>query len=361
MTNLHQIMLLCRPGFEKECATELLEYANTLNTPAYISLKDNTGFAHLVSAENLSILPLLEEIDFKQLIFTRQWFACGHKIENLPEKNRTAPLLEIATQLQSELGTGFSDIELSYADTNEGKSVSRFCNAFKPHWSNALKQHKLIKPRSPFRIHLFFINSSTAWIGVSIIGNASSDAMGIPRLRMPKAAPSRSTLKLEEAIHWFIGDQEERWFKPGMTAVDLGAAPGGWSWQLVNRGLLVTAIDNGPMDKALMQSNMVEHLRIDAFTYKPDSKVDWLVCDMAERPLHVSRLIARWFDQRDCKASIFNLKLPMKKRLQAVHECQQLLHASLARLRVPYSIQIKQLYHDREEVTVCILTDIAVQ
>ena len=361
MTNLHQIMLLCRPGFEKECATELLEYANTLNVPAYISLKDNTGYAHLVSAENLSIIHLLEEIDFKLLMFTRQWFACGNKIEDLPEKNRTAPLLEVAMQLHAELGTGFSDIELSYADTNEGKSVSRFCNAFKPHWINALKKNKLLKSRSPLRLHLFFIDSSNAWLGVSPVDNASKDVMGIPRLRMPKAAPSRSTLKLEEAIHWFIAEQEERWFKPGMTAVDLGAAPGGWSWQLVNRGLLVTAIDNGPMDKALMQSGMVEHLRVDAFTYKPDSKVDWLVCDMAERPLHVSRLIARWFDQRDCRAAIFNLKLPMKKRLQAVKECQQLLHASLSRLKIPYSIQTRQLYHDREEVTVCILTDIALQ
>ena len=361
MTKLHQIMLLCRPGFEKECATELLDYANTLNIPAYISLKDNTGYAHLVSAEHLSLVPLLEEIDFKQLSFTRQWFACGHKIENLPEKNRTLPLIEAAGQLQSELGSGFSDIELSYADTNEGKSVSRFCNAFKPHWLNALKQNKLIKPRSPFRLHLFFIDSSTAWAGVSLVDNASSDAMGIPRLRMPKAAPSRSTLKLEEAIHWFIGEQEERRFKPGMTAVDLGAAPGGWSWQLVKRGLLVTAIDNGPMDRELMQSGMVEHLRVDAFTYKPGSKVDWLLCDMAERPLHVSRLVTRWFEQRDCRAAIFNLKLPMKKRLQAVNECRQLLHSSLNRLKIPYSIQIKQLYHDREEVTVCILTDTSTQ
>ena len=141
-----------------------------------------------------------------------------------------------------------------------------------------------------------------------------------------------------------------------MHAVDLGAAPGGWSWQMVNRGLLVTAIDNGPMDKALMSTGMVEHLRSDAFTYVPERKIDWLVCDMAERPLHVSRLIARWFTNRSCKAAIFNLKLPMKKRYPSVLECKDLLHRELSKAGIKHSLRIKHLYHDREEVTACLIT-----
>jgi 23S rRNA (cytidine2498-2'-O)-methyltransferase len=140
-----------------------------------------------------------------------------------------------------------------------------------------------------------------------------------------------------------------------MHAVDLGAAPGGWSWQLVNRGLLVTAVDNGPMDSELMKTGMVEHLRTDAFTYSPANKVFWLVCDMAERPLHVSRLIARWFKQRNCKAAIFNLKLPMNKRYQSVVECRSLLNTELDKAGIQHTLRIKHLYHDREEVTACLI------
>ncbi len=187
------------------------------------------------------------------------------------------------------------------------------------------------------------------------VNNSADDAMGIPRLRMPSSAPSRSTLKLEEAIHWFF-DDEKKYFKNGMTAVDLGAAPGGWSWQLVQRGLRVTAIDNGPMQDKLMQGGMVEHLKTDAFTYRPAKAVDWLVCDMAERPLHVSRLIAKWLVQQDCKNAIFNLKLPMKKRLLVVNECRDLIVQQLLEHHIDARIQIKHLYHDREEVTVCIMT-----
>ena len=139
-----------------------------------------------------------------------------------------------------------------------------------------------------------------------------------------------------------------------MTVVDLGAAPGGWTWQFVKRDCLVTAIDNGPMDDELMRTGMVEHLQTDAFTYTPKKKIDWLVCDMAERPLHVSRLISRWFTDKQCQHAIFNLKLPMKKRLSAVHECIDLIHKNMTEANIEHTIQAKHLYHDREEITACI-------
>ncbi|MCK4675765.1 MAG: 23S rRNA (cytidine(2498)-2'-O)-methyltransferase RlmM, partial [Gammaproteobacteria bacterium] len=251
----------------------------------------------------------------------------------------------------------FYDVHLEYADTNEGKSLNKFCKQFKPHLINALKKDHLLSAHSRWCLHLFFTDSLHVTPGISPIDNSASDIMGITRLKMPGGAPSRSTLKMDEAIQWFLTtEQQAKLFKGGMTAVDLGAAPGGWTWQLVQRGCLVTAIDNGPMQENLMKTGMVEHLKTDAFTYTPVNKVDWLVCDMAERPLHVSRLIARWFSNGLCKNAIFNLKLPMKKRLAMVHECINLLHQKLSQANIQYTIQAKQLYHDREEVTVCITT-----
>ena len=357
MPALNQIMLLCRPGFESECAAEMMDYAVNAGIPAYIKAKTGTGFAHLVSADDRDLSMLLTDIDFNALIFTRQWFACADRIDNLPENNRITPLLAIAREISDQQDSRFLDVELEYADTNQGKSLSRFCTQFYPHLHRALKKHQLISSRAGLQLHIFFVDSSSAWIGISPVNNSAQDPMGIPRLRMPRDAPSRSSLKLDEAIHWFFTrEQESRWFKAGMHAVDLGAAPGGWSHQLVDRGLLVTAVDNGPMDETLMNSGMVEHLRTDAFTYSPPARVEWLVCDMAERPLHVSRLIARWFTHGRCRSAIFNLKLPMKKRYQTVLECRHLLHNELSKAGIYHTLAIKQLYHDREEVTACLLT-----
>jgi len=330
-----------------------MELASAYDFPAYIQTKPESGIVLLIGTTGEDARKLLFEINFNELIFTRQWFAALPLIDNLPEKNRVEPLLQAIKHLDSQ----FSDIELSYPDTNEGKSLSRFCKQFQPHLLSALKKQKLLVNNSNTRLHSLFLDSRTAYIGISPHENHAADAMGIPRLRMPSSAPSRSTLKLEEAIHWFLSTEEQQQlFVAGMKAVDLGAAPGGWSWQLVQRGLLVTAIDNGSMDSRLMQTNMVDHYRIDAFKFMPDHAVDWLVCDMIERPLLVSKLIASWFKQRKCRHAIFNLKLPMKQRLQTVQQCKQLIQQTLDGAQIGHKIQLKQLYHDREEITACIRT-----
>jgi 23S rRNA (cytidine2498-2'-O)-methyltransferase len=358
MELLHQVMLLCRSGFESECAAEIMQHVSTRGFAAYIKAETNSGYVLMISADGRDTSDLIAQIDFRTLIFPRQWFACTTQLTDLPENGRTIPLVTLAQQISSELNSKFADLELCFADTNEGRTLNRFCKAFRPHLLNALKQQDLLNERSRLRLHLCFSDSSTAWLGISHSGNHALEPMGISRLRMPATAPSRSTLKLDEAINWFFNSTEQqRWLKPGMQAVDLGAAPGGWSWQLVRRGLLVTAVDNGPMDKALMETGMVTHRRTDAFTFVPEQRVDWLVCDMAERPLHVSRLIARWFLRRNTKAAIFNLKLPMKKRYHTVVECKQLIDKTLATEGIEHELQLKHLYHDREEVTACLRVD----
>lgn len=354
---LNQITLLCRPGFEKECAGEIIELANKQPFPAYIQTKDQSGIVSLISSTEQPTTDLITTVSFNTLIFARQWFICGKQQTVLDESNRIIGILDEISHIEEAIhDLSFNDIELDYADTNEGKSLSKFCRQFQPHLLNTLKKKRMMSAHSRWRLHLLFIDSVNAYIGISPLDNSAQDNMGIPRLKMPGAAPSRSTLKMDEAIKWFLDtEQQAILFRSGMTAVDLGAAPGGWTWQLVQRGCLVTAIDNGPMNDELMKSGMVEHLKTDAFTYLPAKRVDWLVCDMAERPLHVSRLIARWFTARKCNNAIFNLKLPMKKRLVAVQECLELIRKSLASAGLSFSIQAKHLYHDREEITVCIL------
>src|SRR5690606_29130277 len=155
--------------------------------------------------------------------------------------------------------------------------------------------------------------------------------MGIPRIRVPRGAPSRSAAKLAEAFMEFVDEPAGRASRivPGMTAVDLGASPGGWSWQLAQRGFMVTAVDNGPMDAALMDSGQVKHRRDDAFRFRPADPVDWMVCDVVESPSRIATLVARWIGEGWCRECIFNLKLPMKKRYEEVQRCRQIIDEAL--------------------------------
>jgi 23S rRNA (cytidine2498-2'-O)-methyltransferase len=203
------------------------------------------------------------------------------------------------------------------------------------------------------RAHVILLSNSEALVAFSDVGNSSPWTMGIPRLKFPSDAPSRSTLKLEEAFHVFIPEsQAARLLRPDMTAVDLGACPGGWTYQFVRRKIRTMAVDNGSIAPSLMQSGLVTHLTEDAFKFRPQGPVDWLVCDVVEQPSRISDLIAMWFVRGYCKFSIFNLKLPMKKRFEEVYNCLDHLRKTCAQEGLTLHVKAKQLYHDRKEVTV---------
>ena len=317
----------------------------------FIKSKPDSGYVVFHSQPSIAYTQLNEIIDFNNLVFPRQCLMVTNIKNNLPSDNRITPLI---SDIQS-FDMTFCDLLLETPDTNEGKQLSGFLKKFNTPFRKALEKAELIDNSSPWRLHGFFLSSSAVYLGVSHIENSSPLLMGIPRLRMPKQAPSRSTLKLEEAFKTMLDESEQAlYLKNGMTAVDLGACPGGWSWQLVQRGMFVAAIDNGPMDQALMDSGQVQHIKVDGFKYLPEKPVDWLVCDMVERPLHISRMISRWLVDGHCRHTAFNLKLPMKQRYDIVQQCRELIESELSEAGLLYTIRIKQLYHDREEVTVVI-------
>jgi 23S rRNA (cytidine2498-2'-O)-methyltransferase len=73
---------------------------------------------------------------------------------------------------------------------------------------------------------------------------------------------------------------------------------------------------------------------------------------MVEKPSKVATLIAEWFASGWCRHAIFNLKLPMKQRVAALDSALNGIRKRLENEGINYRMQAKQLYHDREEVTV---------
>ncbi len=344
---MHSLLLYCRPGFEKECAAEIQDHAQRLEILGYAKARPDSGFVLFTPYEESDMARVFKELRFAELCFARQMVAVLPLLSGLPVHDRIGPLLEAA----SGLSRRFCDAFLETADTNEAKELSVFVRKFTGPFSRALKDAGMLVPTASLpRLHLFFLNSASAYVGISRPGNSSPWPMGIPRLKFPRSAPSRSTLKLEEAFLFFLGEDPKS-LQPGMRAVDLGASPGGWTWQLVKRSIRVTAVDNGPMDWELMDSGIVEHLRADGFRFLPPRPVDWLVCDMVEQPARIAALVGRWLGEGHCRQAIFNLKLPMKKRYEEVKRCREIIEAALDQAEVPFRLAFKQLYHDREEVT----------
>lgn len=353
---MNKLALYCRAGFEKEMAGEITEKAAELGVFGFANLKENSGYVIFECYQAGDADRLARELKFNQLIFARQMIVVGDLLQNLSENDRISPILE---QYQAVNPRNSSDIFVETPDTNEAKELLTFCRKFTVPLRNQLKKQgwlgKSEQAKSSVSLHILFVRSGCCYVGYAYNDNRSPFFMGIPRLKFPADAPSRSTLKLEEAILTFVPQAEEKKrFTEEMTGIDLGACPGGWTYQLVKRGLFVYAVDHGKMAASLHDTGRIEHCAEDGFKFQPPKRkqIDWLVCDMVEQPIRISKLMAKWLVNGWCRETIFNLKLPMKKRYQEVQLCLNYLEEELTKQGFWFKIQAKHLYHDREEITV---------
>lgn len=346
------IFVYCRPGFEADCEFECQRLLKNKQIKHMIRSVKNSGFILIECFDASAALTWLSTHSVEQCIFPRQWFLGDLILHALPPPDRVSPL----TVLFNVLGRVLKDLYLETLDTNEGKSLSKLCRGVEKILHTRLQQQQLIDENtSPWRGHICFVKGDAAYVGYSHHTHSALWPMGIPRLRFSREAPSRSALKLEEAFLRLLSTAErQKYLRPGMRAVDLGAAPGGWTWYLIKQGLSVTAIDNGPLQKTVLDSGKVDHLRVDGFKYRVRKPVDWLVCDMVEQPGRIAALMELWLLQNMCRHALFNLKLPMKKRAQEVQSISDCIQHNLSK-QGEFDIRIKQLYHDRDEVTVLII------
>jgi 23S rRNA (cytidine2498-2'-O)-methyltransferase len=350
---MNKVVLYCRQGFEKECAAEITDKAAQLEVYGFARVKEHSAWVLFECYQDGDAEKLIKNLPFMSLIFARQMFITGELLKDLPPEDRITPVVAALTGQVDKGG----DLRVEVADTNESKELMKFCRKFTVPLRGALRAagvlSKVENNRRPV-VHVFFIAPGCCYVGYSLSTNNSPFYMGIPRLKFPSDAPSRSTLKLEEAFHVFIPEDEwDERLANGMYAVDLGACPGGWTYQLVKRNMWVSSVDNGPMAQSLMDTGQVTWLREDGFRFRPNrNNISWMVCDMVEKPAKVTALMVQWLVNGWCRETIFNLKLPMKKRYEEVSQNLAFIRNALDEQGINATIQARQLYHDREEVTV---------
>ncbi|KFN43373.1 23S rRNA (cytidine(2498)-2'-O)-methyltransferase RlmM [Arenimonas oryziterrae] len=339
------LLCYCRPGFEPELAAELSERAAEAGFPGYARTERNSGYVQFLGAEGLG---LTQALPLHTLIFARQKLRLIADLTGMDPKDRIAPIFDALAG-----GGRYGDLLVEHPDSDEAKPLAGLARAFGNALRPALRQRGLLTakedPRLP-RLHVCFLDGDHALLAAGDVRDSSPWPSGVPRLRQSSEAPSRSALKLEEALLTLLTpDERERLIKPGMNAADLGAAPGGWSWVLARQHIRVLAIDNGPLAESALATGIIEHIRADGFLWTPPKPMDWMVCDMVESPRRVATRMAEWFANDGCQHSVFNLKLPMKKRWDETRMCLDLFERKAGK---PLVIRAKQLYHDREEITV---------
>jgi len=339
------LFFYCRAGFESDCAAEVADAAGAAGAEGECEYAD--GDAYVLWRPHSGARGPAWVPDWHDLVFARQLLARCREIDL-----RDGPRIdEIVAQVPS-LGRRFDAVSVEAPDADRPRRLLAGSRGFGTALEAALREADVLAERQRQRLHVVLLDRDRALIGTSTATNRSQWPMGIARLRFPAGAPSRSGLKLSEALALFVGEDElPQRMRAGRVAIDLGAAPGGWSQVLANRGLRVVAVDNGPIAPDVLATQLVEHRREDAFRFRPDLPVDWMVCDVIAAPARVAALVAQWIARRWCRETIFNLKLPNRNRWQEVERCHRVIERTLAASEDQHALRLKQLYHDREEVT----------
>lgn len=168
-----------------------------------------------------------------------------------------------------------------------------------------------------------------------------------PPLILPQGAPSRAWLKLEEGLHF-----GQLPLEPEQTAVEIGSAPGGASYALLQRSLRVVGVDPADMAPQVLSHPAFTHLQVklgDLRREQLPKKVDWLFVDVNLAPavtLHQLRRIVSTL-KSTLRGGLITLKLNDWTMVEQVP-------AFLARLRqMGFSdLRATQLCHNRREICV---------
>ena len=146
--------------------------------------------------------------------------------------------------------------------------------------------------------------------------------------------PSRAYLKLWEActvLGWYPA--------PGEVCLDLGAAPGGWTWALAELGANVTAIDRAPLDPRIAARANVTMRQESAFGLEPEP-VDWLFSDVIAYPARLLGLVTRWIEAGTARRIVCTIKFQGDTD-----------HASAEAFSAIPGARVLHLFHNRHELT----------
>ncbi|WP_337101411.1 SAM-dependent methyltransferase [Paenibacillus sp. YIM B09110] len=197
--------------------------------------------------------------------------------------------------------------------------------------------------QQPEIIIAIYAAASKLYIGFGSPQDMLSDwPGGAVRFQREEGQVSRAKFKLLEAERAF-GLRYEQFRR----ALDVGAAPGGWTSLLLERGLRVTAVDPAELHPSIVDHPALTYLKRNAseIKLKPGS-FDLFVCDMSWSPMLMSRLV---LDLEAALAeeatAIITIKLMHRKPMQTIREV-------IAKLESVFELKkAKQLFHNREEIT----------
>jgi 23S rRNA (cytidine2498-2'-O)-methyltransferase len=268
------------PALKKEISKNHPSLRFAFSRPGFLTFKSN--------------VPL--NLDFElNSIFTR---AYGLSITKAALIDAPAAIREVEATLRQ----GISPVHLHIWERDQHKPGEEPKGFEATAWTDAVANHLKRKSSEPapgdLVLDLIAVEADQLWIGAHRHSASHSIYPGSkPSIELPENAPSRAYLKVEEAIRWSHAP-----IQFGDCAVEIGSAPGGASYALLQRGVNVVGIDPAEMDQKVLEFGTKRFIHIQqtiATVRREDlpEQVDWLLLDMNVSPqitlFQVDRLVSR--------------------------------------------------------------------
>jgi 23S rRNA (cytidine2498-2'-O)-methyltransferase len=199
--------------------------------------------------------------------------------------------------------------------------------------------------RRPQQVVSVYCTEDRLLIGLSrTFENLSDWGGGMRMYAYREDTISRAEFKLLEAIERFALE-----LPVNGAALDLGAAPGGWSKVLLERGMRVLAVDPAELSPTLSSNPNLTHFKglAQDLPMANGRTFDLLTNDMrmdTRESVEITNSMSRYLC--DGGLAIVTFKLPKKGITAIVNKGLRLLEESFTLLHA------KQLFHNRSEITV---------
>lgn len=197
--------------------------------------------------------------------------------------------------------------------------------------------------KEPALVLSVLIAHERAYLGISSPrANLSSWSGGAVHYGKDIGALSRAAHKLEEACEVFDLD-----LKGMAEALDLGAAPGGFTSFLLGKGLCVTAVDTGELASELLTNPRLSFIKENASNIRPrESSFDLITCDISRDALRTADMIGDLaYCLRPAGQLLLTVKFMGREPLPLIRQCRKRLGGAFRFVRG------RHLWHNREEAT----------
>lgn len=277
------LFVLCQPGAEAALKAELARSAPHLrpafSRPGLVTFKDTTG-EHAQE-------PTIDAVFARRMGLSLGSCATPAAVVTRALELELSPLrLHVCARDAHEADTLIDDDRLV--------SIETAIRALAP----STLFHASARAETNDRVlNVIVSDDEPLWLGVHVQRALQSPwPGGLFPIELPEHAPSRAYLKLAQALEWSRAP-----LRAGDMALEIGAAPGGATYALLERGVSVLGVDPGDMDPSVLvmvgpHDARLQHIKAPVGGLQREqlpARVEWLLLDVNLAPQVALRSIQR--------------------------------------------------------------------